>query len=74
MEALSAKFKEKLKSYSEVDIQNLAARLRTLEGIGPSVSEYMELVEIQDSMYSGMICFQSEDLYSSNKDEYFKAA
>lgn len=74
MEALSEKFREKLSYYSETELQGLINRLQTLEGVGPVVSEYLEMVESLNCVYQEMVCTQSEELYSSSIEEYFKAA
>ena len=74
MEALSEKFREKLSYYSETELQGLINILQTLEGVGPVVSEYLEMVESLNCVYQEMVCTQSEELYSSSIEEYFKAA
>lgn len=72
MEALSEKFREKLKAYSEEELQNLITQLLVLEEVGPVVSEYLEMAE--SFVSQEMICTQSEEVYGSNIEEYFKAA
>lgn len=74
MEMLSEKFKEKLDTYSDVDIQNLLERLQALDGVGPAVSEYLEFSENMGMICSEMTFSLSEELYDSSMDEYFKAA
>lgn len=72
MEALSEKFREKLNAYSEKELQDLITQLLVLEEAGPIVSEYLEMVDYFVSQE--MVCSQSEEVYSSSIEEYFKAA
>ncbi len=72
MEALSEKFREKLNAYSEKELQDLITQLLVLEEAGPIVSEYLEMADYFVSQE--MVCSQSEEVYSSSIEEYFKAA